>query len=309
MLHIGASVGVAVAPDDGLDSNTLLKNADLALYRAKAEGRACFRFFEPGMDERMQARRSMEIDLRRALALKELQLVYQPQFSLATNRLVGFEALIRWHHPVRGIVSPSEFIPLAEEIGVVVPIGDWVLRTACGQAAAWPEPVAVAVNVSPLQFRNGKLLDTVVSALAHSGLPASRLEVEITEGALLDHAEEVLHVLNGLRDLGVSISMDDFGTGYSSLGYLQKFPLRQGQDRPVLCPRHRRPRGPSSDRPCREQPCRDARHDHDRGGRGDEGGTDVRPRTRVRRGAGVPDRAPRSPPMPRSLFFHLTFSN
>ncbi len=225
ILHIGASVGVAIAPNDGYEPDVLLKNADLALYRAKAEGRGCHRFFEPGMDERMQARRSMEIDLRRALALKQLELVYQPQFDLASNVIIGFEALIRWHHPTRGVVPPGEFIPLAEEIGVISAIGEWVLRTACKQAAAWPMPVSVAVNLSPVQFRSGKLLETVISALAQSQLPVKRLELEITEGALLDNTDEVLNVLNRLRELGVAVSMDDFGTGYSSLGYLLKFPF------------------------------------------------------------------------------------
>lgn len=223
MLHIGASVGVAIAPNDGHEPDVLLKNADLALYRAKAEGRSCHRFFEPGMDERMQARRAMEIDLRRVLALKQLELVYQPQFDLVTNALVGFEALIRWHHPTRGLISPGEFIPLAEEIGVISAIGEWVLRTACKQAAAWPRPVMVGVNLSPLQFRGGKLLETVVSALAHSQLPPERLELEITEGALMEDTHGVLEILTRLRELDVAVSMDDFGTGYSSLGYLQKF--------------------------------------------------------------------------------------
>jgi diguanylate cyclase (GGDEF)-like protein len=225
MLHIGASVGIAIAPDNGDVPDTLLKNADLALYRAKAEGRSCYRFFEPGMDERMQARRSMEIDLRRALALKQLDLVYQPQFDLASNAIVGFEALIRWHHPTRGIVPPGDFIPLAEEIGVISAIGEWVLRTACKEAATWPVPVAIAVNLSPVQLRGNKLVETVVSALAQAHLPADRLELEITEGALLDNTDGVLDILNRLRALGVAVSMDDFGTGYSSLGYLQRFPF------------------------------------------------------------------------------------
>jgi diguanylate cyclase (GGDEF)-like protein len=225
ILHIGASVGVAIAPNDGYEPDVLLKNADLALYRAKAEGRGCYRFFEPGMNERMQARRSMETDLRRALALKQFQLVYQPQIDLASNTVVGFEALIRWHHPVRGLVPPSEFIPLAEEIGVITAIGDWVLRTACKQAAAWPPSIAISVNVAPAQVRGGKVVETVVSALSHSGLPAQRLEVEVTEGALLDHTDSVLDSMNRLRALGVTVSMDDFGTGYSSLGYLRRFPF------------------------------------------------------------------------------------
>ena len=225
MLHIGASVGIAIHPNDGSEPDVLFKKADLALYRAKAEGRSCYRFFESGMDERMQSRRSMEIDLRRALAFKQLEVEYQPQIDLATNIIVGFEALIRWHHPERGRVSPADFIPLAEEIGVIVPIGEWVLRTACKEAASWPEPVSVAVNFSPVQFRDGKLVDTIISALAHSGLPATRLEVEITEGALLENGEGVLRSLNRLRAIGVHVSMDDFGTGYSSIGYLQKFPF------------------------------------------------------------------------------------
>ncbi len=225
VLNVGASVGIAIFPDDGHEPDVLLKNADLALYRAKAEGRGVCRFYEPGMDERMQARRSMEIDLRRSLALKELQLVYQPQVNIATNRIVGFEALVRWNHPRRGLVSPADFIPLAEEIGVIVPIGEWVLRTACKQAAAWESPASIAVNLSPVQFRGGKLVETVVSALAHSGLAPSRLELEITEGALLDNNDAVLQVLHGLRAMGVRISMDDFGTGYSSLSYLQRFPF------------------------------------------------------------------------------------
>ena len=225
MLHIGASVGVAIAPSDGCEPDVLLKNADLALYRAKAEGRGCYRFFEPGMDERMQARRSMEIDLRRALALKQLDLVYQPQFDLASNAIIGFEALLRWHHPTRGVVPPGEFLPLAEEIGVMTAIGEWVLRTACKQASNWPTPVTIAVNLSPVQFSSGKLAETVVSALSQSKLPAHRLELEITEGVLLDNTDEVLNVLDRLRELGVTVSMDDFGTGYSSLSYLQKFPF------------------------------------------------------------------------------------
>ena len=223
MLHIGASVGVAIAPDDGCEPDILLKNADLALYRAKAEGRGCYRFFEPGMDERMQARRSMEIDLRRALALKQFDLVYQPQVDLASNAITGFEALIRWQHPARGLVPPAEFIPLAEEIGVIGVIGDWVLRTACKQAFLWPASISIAINMSPMQFRGGKLLETVTAALAKSQLPAQRLEVEITEGALLDDTDGVLLLLGQLRDLGIAVSMDDFGTGYSSLAYLQRF--------------------------------------------------------------------------------------
>jgi diguanylate cyclase (GGDEF)-like protein len=225
MLHIGASVGVAISPDDGVEPDVVLNKADLALYRAKAEGRGNYRFFEPGMDERMQARRLLEVDLRRALALKQFSLAYQPQIDLATNRIIGFEALLRWGHPTRGMVPPGDFIQLAEEIGVIVPIGDWVLRTACRDAASWPVPLQLSVNLSPVQFRSGNLSKTVVAVLAQSGLPASRLELEITESALMDDKAKVAAELQGLRGLGIGIAMDDFGTGYSSLSYLEHLPF------------------------------------------------------------------------------------
>jgi diguanylate cyclase (GGDEF)-like protein len=225
MLNIGASIGVAVSSTDGADADTLLKNADLALYRAKGEGRGMFRFFETGMDESMQARRALEIDLRRALALKQFHLAYQPQVALDDDAITGFEALLRWRHPERGMVSPADFIPLAEEIGIINAIGEWVLRTACREAASWPRPVSIAVNLSPVQFRGAKLTAMVTSALAQSGLDPGRLELEITEGALLENTDKVLSVLHAVKALGVRISMDDFGTGYSSLSYLQKFPF------------------------------------------------------------------------------------
>jgi diguanylate cyclase (GGDEF)-like protein len=225
MLNIGASIGVAISTTDGADADTLLKNADLALYRAKGDGRGMFRFFETGMDASMQARRALEIDLRRALALKQFHLVYQPQVDLETDTITGFEALLRWRHPERGLVSPADFIPLSEEIGIINPIGEWVLRTACLEAMSWVRPASIAVNLSPVQFRGSKLVAMVTSALAQSGLDPSRLELEITEGALLENTEKVLSVLHAVRELGVRISMDDFGTGYSSLSYLQKFPF------------------------------------------------------------------------------------
>ncbi|CAO4174873.1 Bifunctional diguanylate cyclase/phosphodiesterase [Methylorubrum populi] len=225
MLNVGVSVGIAIAPADGQDADDLLKHADLALYRAKAEGRATYRFFEPAMNVQMQARRSLEIDLRRALALRQFTLAFQPQIRLETGEVVGFEALLRWTHPERGPVSPALFIPLAEEIGVIVGIGEWALRAACREAAGWAQPASVAVNLSPVQFRGGKLVETVMNVLAQTGLDPARLELEITEGALLENTDDVLAVLNGLRALGVKISMDDFGTGYSSLSYLQKFPF------------------------------------------------------------------------------------
>ncbi|WCS28283.1 EAL domain-containing protein [Methylobacterium sp. NMS14P] len=225
LLTIGASVGVALAPADGTDADRLLKNADLALYRAKLDGRGTYRFFEPEMDARMQARRKLELDMRQALARREFQLHYQPQMQLASGTLIGCEALIRWRHPDRGLVSPLDFIPLAEEIGLIVPIGEWVVRQACRDAVTWPDPMSVAVNVSPAQFKSDRLVETIISALAGSGLPARRLEVEITEGVLLQENDRTLQTLHRLRELGVRVSMDDFGTGYSSLSYLRSFPF------------------------------------------------------------------------------------
>ena len=225
LINIGASVGVAIAPADGVEPDILLKNADLALYRAKTDGRDTFRFFEPEMDARMRARRSLELDLRKALAMHEFELVYQPQMNLETDQLVGCEALIRWNHPTRGLVSPADFIPLAEEIGLIVPIGEWVIRTACTEAVLWSEGLSVAVNLSPAQFKSKKLVQAVASALSTSGLTPSRLELEITEGVLLQENEANLATLHALRGLGLRISMDDFGTGYSSLSYLRSFPF------------------------------------------------------------------------------------
>lgn len=228
-ITIGASVGIAVSSTDegDTDTDTLMKRADLALYRAKSAGRGRFSFFEPEMDAQMQRRRALEIDLRRALALREFQLAFQPQFHVDGETLVGFEALLRWDSAARGPVSPADFIPLAEEIGLMIPIGEWVLREACKQAASWEQPLTVAVNLSALQFQSPKLVETVASALVHAQLSATRLELEITESALLDETEMVLDALNAIKALGVRISMDDFGTGYSSLSYLQKFPFHK----------------------------------------------------------------------------------
>ncbi len=222
---IGASIGIAIAPADGDSAEQLLKNADMALYRAKSDGRGIYRFFEPEMDARMQARRIMEIDLRRALLQREFELFYQPVVNAETNTITSFEALIRWRHPQRGLIAPSEFIPLAEEIGVIVPLGEWVLRQACSDAAQWPNPIKVAVNLSAAQFKSKKLFESVVSALADSQLPPSRLELEITESVLMVEQEATLALLHQLRTLGVCIAMDDFGTGYSSLSYLRSFPF------------------------------------------------------------------------------------
>jgi diguanylate cyclase (GGDEF)-like protein/PAS domain S-box-containing protein len=222
---IGASVGVAAAPSDGEDADELLKKADMALYRAKADGRGAFHFFERAMDEQLQARRALELDLRRALTAGEFELFYQPLYNLGDERVTGCEALLRWRHPDRGMVSPADFIPLAEEIGLIVPLGEWVLRTACAEAARWPDYVRLAVNLSPAQFRDRGLVRTVVSALAASGLQAQRLELEITESVLLQDSVANMSMLHDLKALGVRISMDDFGTGYSSLSYLRSFPF------------------------------------------------------------------------------------
>ena len=222
---IGASIGIAVGPSDGLRPDKLLRNADLALYRAKGDGRGQFRFFEPAMDQQMQARRIMEQDLRKALAAGEFELYYQPVVNLASNEISGFEALIRWNHPEKGMVAPATFIPLAEEIGFIVPIGEWVIRQACTTAAKWPADLHVAVNISAVQFRSPGLMQVIVGALAASGLQPTRLEIEITESVLLQNKETTLELLHQLRALGVRIAMDDFGTGYSSLTYLQCFPF------------------------------------------------------------------------------------
>ncbi|WP_269716039.1 EAL domain-containing protein [Caulobacter sp. NIBR2454] len=221
----GASVGVAVAPLDGREPDELLKKADMAMYRVKGEGRRGFRFFEPAMDEVLQSRRRLELDLRRALEMGEFELRYQPLYDLASERVTGCEALLRWRHPERGLVSPADFIPLAEEIGLIVPLGEWVLRQACAEAAGWPAGISLAVNLSPIQFRDRTLLDTVKAALDASGLSPRRLQLEITESVLLADNAANLALLHDLRRLGVLIAMDDFGTGYSSLSYLRSFPF------------------------------------------------------------------------------------
>ncbi len=222
---IGASVGVALASADMADSDQLLKMADMALYRAKADGRGLFRIFESGMDTKAQARRVLECDLRRAVKAQEFELNYQPLVDLASGRVSALEALVRWRHPERGLIPPDDFIPIAEEIGLVGAIGAWVLRQACAAAAEWPAGVRVAVNVSAAQFKCPTLVATVLDALAASALPPERLELEITETAFLADAEATLAALHKLRAEGVRIAMDDFGTGYSSLGYLRSFPF------------------------------------------------------------------------------------
>ena len=220
-----ASIGIAIAPDDGADPDQLLKNADLAMYRAKADGRGTYRFYEPGMDARVKARLALESDLREAILSNGFELHYQPVVNLGNNRIAGCEALLRWRHPERGLVSPTEFIPIAEETGLITTLGEWVLRSACTEAANWPDDIKVAVNVSPVQFKSGGLVQTIIGTLAASRLPARRLELEITEAVLIRDDEEALVILHQLRKLGVGIALDDFGTGYSSLSYLQRFPF------------------------------------------------------------------------------------
>jgi diguanylate cyclase (GGDEF)-like protein len=222
---VDTSVGIAVAPDDGTDPTELIKNADMALYGAKSDGRSTYRFFEPEMDARMKARRTLELALRYALEAGEFELYYQPIVTLNDGRVSCCEALLRWHHAERGTIPPAEFIPVAEEIGLIVPLGEWLLRKACADATRWPDEVKLAVNLSPIQIMNQNLLSTVISALAASGLPAHRLELEITEAVLMQNGEQTLDTLHQLRGLGVHISMDDFGTGYSSLSYLRSFPF------------------------------------------------------------------------------------
>ncbi len=224
-VSIGMSIGISLAPSDGTSFAKLLKNAGVAMHRAKTDGRGAWRFFEAAMDARLQARRALEVDLRQALADEMFELYYQPLFDLRENHVGGFEALLRWNHPEHGMVSPAEFIPLAEELGLITELGEWVLRTACREAKTWPDDIRIAVNVSPAQFLTGRLSFAVADALAKSGLQPNRLELEITESVILDNTGSTMTMLEDMRGLGVKISMDDFGTGYSSLSYLRSFPF------------------------------------------------------------------------------------
>jgi predicted signal transduction protein with EAL and GGDEF domain len=210
---------------DASEPDQLLKNADMALYGAKGDGRGTYRFFEQEMDARMRARRELEMDLRNALVNAEFELYYQPLVNLKTNEITAFEALVRWNHPTRGLISPAEFIPVAEETGLIIALGEWVLRRACAETAHWPEHIKVAVNLSPSQLKSRNLTELVVSALAESGMAPSRLQLEITETVLMHNTFNTLATLHQLRKLGVQIAMDDFGTGYSSLSYLRSFPF------------------------------------------------------------------------------------
>jgi diguanylate cyclase (GGDEF)-like protein len=221
----GTSIGIAIAPRDGTDSDEILKSADLALYSAKNGGRGSFRFFEPELDQLMHARRNLERDMRTALVNGEFELHYQPFVNVESGEISGCEALLRWHHPRRGLVLPAEFIPLAEETGLIVPLGEWVLRTACAEAAKWPVNLKIAINLSPAQFRSKELVPVIVGTLATSGIAPQRLELEVTETVIMHDSEAVFAALGQLHKLGVRIALDDFGTGYSSLSFLQKFPF------------------------------------------------------------------------------------
>ena len=222
---ITTSVGIALAPADGDTASSVLRHATIALSRAQGDGGQRMCFFEESMDKALRRRRTVEHELRLALGREEFEVVYQPQYDLATEQQCGSEALIRWHHPVHGKIAPGHFISVAEETGLIVPIGEWVLRRACEEAVNWPESLSVAVNLSPAQFRDSDIVETVAEVLKETGLPANRLELEITENLLINDTEEVLSKLNRLRELGVAIAMDDFGTGYSSLSYLARFPF------------------------------------------------------------------------------------
>ncbi|KYG99400.1 EAL domain-containing protein [Bradyrhizobium sp. DOA1] len=228
-LTADASIGIALAPEHGSALDQILKNADMAMYAAKAAGRRTYRFFEPEMDAKVRERRQLEIDLRHAIAQGGLEggleVYYQPCLGLKDDRITGCEALVRWRHPERGMVSPAEFIPIAEDTGLINEIGEWVLATACRDAASWPDDIRLAVNVSPVQFKSGTLALKIMAALAASNLPASRLELEITEAVLIRDDDTALAILHQLRAIGVRIALDDFGTGYSSLSYLHRFPF------------------------------------------------------------------------------------
>ena len=224
-MPVTTSVGIALAPADGDTAATVLRHAGIALARAKGDGGQRMCFFEHSMDKALQRRRMVEHELRLALGREEFEVVYQPQYDLATERQCGSEALVRWHHPVHGKIAPGHFISVAEDTGLIVPLGEWVLRRACTDAAKWPDPLIVAVNLSPAQFRDGDIAETVAEVLKETKLPPERLELEITENLLINDTEEVLGKLNRLRQLGVAIAMDDFGTGYSSLNYLARFPF------------------------------------------------------------------------------------
>jgi diguanylate cyclase (GGDEF)-like protein len=223
--HVSTSIGIALCPDDATDRQSLLNHADTALYRAKSEGRNTYRFFEAKMGAEVRERRMLEHDLRHAITRDELRLVYQPQQHIQSRKTIGFEALLRWKHPTRGEISPTAFIPIAEESGAILEIGDWVLKTACREAATWTQPLMIAVNVSAAQLYNANFVRELHQILLETGLPPHRLEIEITETALVRDFTRALTMLRQIKTLGVRIAMDDFGTGYSSLSNLRAFPF------------------------------------------------------------------------------------
>ena len=228
-LHITTSIGISVYPDDGLDAETLIKNADTAMYQAKADGHQCYRFFTPAMNIRAVKRQSLEEGLRRALERTEFSVHYQPKIDLKTSAIAGAEALVRWKHSTRGSVSPAEFVPVAEDCGLVVPIGAWVLREACRQARSWVDAglpaVTMAVNISALEFRDDNFLGNLFATLGETGFDPQSLELELTEGVLMKNAKSAALILQTVRERGVQVAIDDFGTGYSSLSYLRRFPV------------------------------------------------------------------------------------
>jgi EAL domain-containing protein (putative c-di-GMP-specific phosphodiesterase class I) len=228
-LHVTTSIGVSVYPDDGLDAETLIKNADTAMYQAKGNGHQIYKFFKPAMNVRAVERQSIEQSLRIALERQEFALHYQPQINLGTGEITGAEALIRWTHPIRGLVPPAQFIPVAEDCGLILPIGNWVLREACRQARAWVDAglplTTMAVNISAIEFRDENFLEGVLAILKDTGMNPRSLELELTETVLMKHPESTESILNTLRARGVRVAVDDFGTGYSSLSYLRKFPI------------------------------------------------------------------------------------
>ncbi len=285
----GASVGVAFTPRDAQDGDNLFMKADLALYRAKAEGRSTYKFYQSSMDAVIEARHLLELDLRGALGRGELEVHYQPIRNLGSGKISAMEALVRWRHPSRGLVSPGDFVPLAEECGLIIPIGEWVLREACHEASRWSDPERrVAVNISAIQFRDGNLLATVASALASSGLRPNRLELEITETVLIGDDADVGSSIQALRNLGVRIALDDFGTGYSSLSYLRRFPVRQDQDRSVVHGRYREARYGGDRQGCRA-PGSATRHVHHRRRHRNVRPAPLHAQARLYGSAGLPD--------------------
>jgi diguanylate cyclase (GGDEF)-like protein len=222
---VGTSIGIALAPENGVEPEELLKSADLALYDAKANGRNDFRIYHPTMLEIAHTQQSAEIELRDAIARDEFELHYQPVVDVKTRRLCGVEALIRWRHPEKGLISPDQFIPLAESTGLIVPLGEWILQRACADAAAWPAHIKVAINISAVQFKKGNLFDVILCTLVETGLAPERLELEITETSLLENQEAHLATIRQLKNLGITMALDDFGTGYSSVTYLTNFPF------------------------------------------------------------------------------------